>query len=196
MDTTPPVITLNGDNPLTVLWGLTWIDDYSAFDAGDNGSVTVNRVNPVDTKVPGSYTVSYSATDSVGNTATATRTVNVRFAGGGTNRGPEGLPDAVRFALGADGTNRMNAALMPTSVTSNNTLVLNYHGRPGTTPVELVPVVSTDLANSNSWTTSGITVTNLGPTNVNGVTLERRQASVPMTGGASKFLRLRATTSQ
>ena len=195
-DSTPPVITLNGDNPLTVLWGLTWIDDYSAFDAGDNASVTVNRVNPVDTKVPGSYTVSYSATDSVGNTATATRTVNVRFAGGGTNRGPEGLPDAVRFALGADGTNRMNAALMPTSVTSNNTLVLNYHGRPGTTPVELMPVVSTDLANSNSWSTAGITVTNLGPTNVNGVTLDRRQASVPMNDGTRKFLRLRATTSQ
>ena len=195
-DTTPPVITLNGDNPVTVLWGLTWIDDYSAFDAGDNASVTVNRVNPVDTKVPGSYTVTYTATDSKSNTATATRTVNVRFAGGGTNRGPEGLPDAVRFALGADGTNRMDAALMPTSVMSNNTLVLNYHGRPGTTPVELMPVVSTDLANSNSWTTSGITVTNLGPTNVNGVTLDRRQASVPMTDGTRKFLRLRATTSQ
>jgi len=195
-DTTPPVITLNGDNPLTVLWGLTWIDDYSAFDAGDNASVTVSRVNPVDTKVPGSYTVTYTATDSKSNTATATRTVNVRFAGGGTNRGPEGLPDAVRFALGADGTNRMDAALMPTSVMSNNTLVLNYHGRPGTTPVELMPVVSTDLANSNSWTTSGITVSNVGTTNVNGVALERRQASVPMNDGTRKFLRLRATTSQ
>jgi hypothetical protein len=195
-DTTPPVITLNGDNPLTVLWGLTWVDDYSAFDAGDNASVTVNRANPVDTKVPGNYTVTYTATDSKSNTATATRTVNVRFAGGGTNRGPEGLPDAVRFALGADGTNRMDSALMPTSVMSNNTLVLNYHGRPGTTPVELMPVVSTNLADSNSWGTAGITVTNLGPTNVNGVTLDRRQASVPTTDGTRKFLRLRATTSQ
>ena len=198
-DTTPPVITLNGDNPLTVLWGLTWIDDYSAFDAGDNTNVTVNRVNPVDTKVPGSYTVTYTATDSKSNTATATRTVNVRFAGGGTNRGPDGLPDAVRFALGADGTNAMDRALIPTSVMSNNTLVLTYHGRPaggGSDPVELVPVVSTDLANSNSWSTAGITVTNLGPTNVNGVTLDRRQASVPTTDGTKKFLRLRATTSQ
>ena len=195
-DTTPPVITLNGDNPLTVLWGLTWIDDYSAFDAGDNTNVTVNRVNPVDTKVPGSYTVTYTATDSKSNTATATRTVNVRFAGGGTNRGPDGLPDAVRFALGADGTNAMNPVLMPTSQMSNNALVLTYHGRPGSTPVELVPVVSTDLANSNGWGTAGITVTNLGPTNVNGVTLDRRQASVPTTDGTKKFLRLRATTSQ
>jgi VCBS repeat-containing protein len=195
-DTTPPVITLNGDNPLTVLWGLTWIDDYSAFDAGDNAAVTVNRVNPVDTKVPGSYTVTYTASDSQGNAATNTRIVNVRFAGGGTNRGPDGLPDAVRFAMGADGTNAIDRTLLPTTQLSGSNLVLNYHARPGSSPVDMVPVVSTDLANSNSWTTAGITVTTNGTTNANGVTLEKRQATVPSTDGTRKFLRLRATTSQ
>jgi len=195
-DTTPPVITLNGDNPLTVLWGLTWIDDYSAFDAGDNAAVTVNRVNPVDTKIPASYTVIYTASDSQGNSATNTRIVNVRFAGGGTNRGPDGLPDAVRFAMGADGTNAIDRTLLPTTQLSGSNLVLNYHARPGSSPVDMVPVVSTDLANSNSWTTAGITVTTNGTTNANGVTLEKRQATVPATDGTRKFLRLRATTSQ
>jgi hypothetical protein len=196
VDTTPPVITLNGDNPLTVLWGLTWIDDYSAFDAGDNAAVTVNRVNPVDTKVPGSYTVTYTASDSQGNSATNTRIVNVRFAGGGTNKGPDGLPDSLRFAMGADGTNAIDRALLPTTQVSGNSLVMNYHARPGSSPVDMVPVVSTDLANSNSWSTAGITVTTNGTTNANGVTLEQRQATVPTTDGTRKFLRLRATTSQ
>jgi hypothetical protein len=195
-DITPPVITLNGDNPLTVLWGLTWIDDYSAFDAGDNAAVTVNRVNPVDTKVPGSYTVTYTASDSKGNAATNTRIVNVRFAGGGTNKGPDGLPDSLRFAMGADGTNAIDRSLLPTTQVSGNSLVMNYHARPGSSPVDMVPVVSTELGNSNSWSTAGITVTTNGTTNANGVTLEKRQATVPTTDGTRKFLRLRATTSQ
>jgi hypothetical protein len=195
-DTAPPVITLNGDNPLTVLWGLTWIDGYSAFDVGDNAAVTVNRSNPVDTKVPGSYTVTYTAIDSKGNAATNTRIVNVRFAGGGTNRGPDGLPDSLRFAMGADGTNAIDRALLPTTQISGNSLVMNYHARPGSSPVDMVPVVSTELGNSNSWSTAGITVTTNGTTNANGVTLEKRQATVPITDGTRKFLRLRATTSQ
>jgi hypothetical protein len=60
--------------------------------------------------------------------------------------------------------------------------------------VELVPVVSTDLGDSNSWSTSGITVTTNGTTNANGITLEKRQASVTATNATRKFLRLRATT--
>jgi hypothetical protein len=58
----------------------------------------------------------------------------------------------------------------------------------------MVPVVSTELG--NSWSTAGITVTTNGTTNANGVTLEKRQATVPTTDGTRKFLRLRATTSQ
>jgi hypothetical protein len=194
-DTTPPVITLSGPNPLTILWGGTWLYDvYQVSDNVDGTNVPVTFSNTVNTKVPGTYIVTYTATDSSSNTASTNLTVNVVFVGGGTNRGPDGLPDAVRFAMGADGSNALAPALMPASQMSNNALVLTYHGRPGTSPVTLVPVVSTDLENSNSWSTFGITVTNLGQTNVNGVTLDRRQASVPTTDGTRKFLRLRATT--
>jgi hypothetical protein len=192
-DTTPPVITLAGDNPLTVLWGLTWIDDFSAFDAGDNTNVTVTRVNQVDTKKPGTYTNLYTAADSKGNAATNTRVVHVRFANGGSERGADGLPDAVRYALGADGTNPLAQSLRPAGNVSGSQLVLSYQVRPDAGPVELVPVVSTSLANSNSWTTSGVTVTPGGTTNVNGEVLERRQASVPV-DGTRKFLRLKATS--
>ena len=195
-DTTPPVITIGGDNPLNILWGGTWIEAVTAFDAGDNAAITPTKTGSVDTKVPGTYVVTYSATDSSSNSASTNLTVNVRFAGGGTNRGPDGLPDAVRFAMGADGTNAMDPSLMPVANTNSGNLVLTYHARPGSSPVDLVPVMSTDLVDTNSWTSSGVTVTTNGTTNANGVTLERRQASMPINGGTKKFLRLKATTSQ
>jgi subtilisin-like proprotein convertase family protein/subtilisin family serine protease len=194
-DTTPPVITLSGPNPLTILWGGIWLSDgYQVSDNVDGTNVPVTFSNTVNTKVPGTYLVTYTATDSSSNTASTNLTVNVQFAGGGTNRGPDGLPDAVRFAMGADGTNAIDQALRPMANLSGNSLTLNYHARPDESPVELVPVVSTDLADSNSWSTSGITVTTNGTTNANGITLEKRQASVTATNATRKFLRLRATT--
>ena len=72
-DTTPPVITLNGDNPATVELGDTYTD---AGAYADDGSV-VTSSGTVDTNTVGSYTITYSATDFFGNTGTATRTVNV-----------------------------------------------------------------------------------------------------------------------
>jgi hypothetical protein len=53
-------------------------------------------------------------------------------------------------------------------------------------------MVSADLANSNNWTNSGITVSTLTTLSTNGITLEKRQASTPVSG-AKKFLRLKAT---
>ena len=72
-DTTPPVITINGDNPATVELGGTYTD---AGAYADDGSV-VTSSGTVDTNTVGSYTITYSATDFFGNTGTATRTVNV-----------------------------------------------------------------------------------------------------------------------
>ena len=80
LDTTPPVITLLGANPVTVERHGTYTDaGATAADtcAGDRTAniVTGNTVN-VDT--PGVYTVTYDVTDGNGNSALrATRTVNV-----------------------------------------------------------------------------------------------------------------------
>ena len=76
-DTTAPVITVLGDNPLTLPVGSTFSDPgATALDAVD-GAVTVSATGSVNTAVPGAYTITYSATDAANNTATATRTVNV-----------------------------------------------------------------------------------------------------------------------
>lgn len=73
---TPPVITLNGDKSTVIKKGGKYTDSgATAEDAGK--TIQVNTVSNVNTDVPGTYTVTYTATDASGNTATATRTVIV-----------------------------------------------------------------------------------------------------------------------
>src|SRR5208337_531497 len=77
VDTTPPVITLNGANPLTNECHAAWADPgATASDtcAGSLGVTTNSTVNP---NAVGVYTIKYSATDPSGNSATNTRTVYV-----------------------------------------------------------------------------------------------------------------------
>ncbi len=78
VDTTPPAITLNGDASQVLE---CHVDAYteagaSALDACD-GAVAVAVAGTVDTAVEGTYTITYTATDAAGNTATATRAVEV-----------------------------------------------------------------------------------------------------------------------
>jgi len=75
VDTTAPVITVTGDNPATVEYGTTYTDaGATATDA--SGTITVETNGEVNAEV-GTYTLTYVAADASGNTATATRTVNV-----------------------------------------------------------------------------------------------------------------------
>ncbi len=76
-DATPPVITLKGAATMTVTQGDSFTDPgASAYDDKD-GSVDVVVSGRVDTSKVGTYTLTYTATDSAGNRATATRTVKV-----------------------------------------------------------------------------------------------------------------------
>ncbi|MBI3414496.1 MAG: DUF5011 domain-containing protein [Verrucomicrobia bacterium] len=77
VDVEPPVITLVGANPLAVECHTTFTDPGATADDICAGAVAVTSSGNVDVNTPGSYTITYSATDPSGNTATATRTVNV-----------------------------------------------------------------------------------------------------------------------
>ncbi|MCA1621351.1 MAG: DUF5011 domain-containing protein [Acidobacteria bacterium] len=78
-DTTAPVVTLNGANPLTVVLGSPFVDPGATASDSCAGSLPVSVSGSVNTNVIGTYTLTYSATDASGNTGTATRTVNVIF---------------------------------------------------------------------------------------------------------------------
>jgi len=74
---TPPVITVIGPNPMTVLCPIGFIDLGAIGADNCSGLVNVTRTGTVNAGIPGQYTITYSATDAAGNTATATRVVNV-----------------------------------------------------------------------------------------------------------------------
>ncbi len=79
VDTVAPTITVLGANPLQLEAGPYAFDDpgATAVDLVD-GPVDVQRTSSVDMTVPGGYEVRYTAVDSSGNRATATRVVLVR----------------------------------------------------------------------------------------------------------------------
>ena len=71
-DITGPTITLNGNANMNVVVGGTFTDPGATTDEG-----TLTTSGTVDATTVGTYTITYSATDATGNTATATRTVAV-----------------------------------------------------------------------------------------------------------------------
>jgi hypothetical protein len=77
VDTTPPTITLNGANPMTVECHTAFSDPGATANDGCAGTVAVTASGSVNANVPGTYTITYSAHDPSNNTATRTRTVNV-----------------------------------------------------------------------------------------------------------------------
>lgn len=84
-----PVITLLGISPVDVVLGNTYVDDGATAADTEDSDITANivTVNPVDTGLVGTYTVTYDVVDSAGAAATqVTRTVNV--VSGGATDGP------------------------------------------------------------------------------------------------------------
>ena len=73
VDTTAPIITVIGDNPAYIEKEAIYTDAGATSDGIEEVSSSVL----VNTNIVGSYTVNYSATDTSGNTGTATRTVFV-----------------------------------------------------------------------------------------------------------------------
>lgn len=75
LDQTPPAITLNGTTTITLNLGANF-SDPGATASGTTSSVTVSGT--VDTGTPGTYVLTYSASDTAGNVGTAQRTIIVQ----------------------------------------------------------------------------------------------------------------------
>ena len=79
-DTTLPEIMLVGDDSVSIEQGTVYTDAGATASDNVDGDITASivTVNPVDTTLVGTYTVTYNVSDSSGNTATeVTRTVTV-----------------------------------------------------------------------------------------------------------------------
>jgi hypothetical protein len=130
-DITPPIITINGNNPAEVALDSTYADlGAYALDAVD-GERFVDTEGTVDTTTAGTYIITYSSYDTSGNTATTTRTVNV-----------------------VDGS---SSAPIDTGTTTPETLP---DTTPTTTPETLpeitTPETQTDTGTTTATTTSGV----------------------------------------
>ncbi len=87
-DTQKPVITLTGDAQLTVIKGQSFTDPGATATDDHDGTLTVVTSGSVDTNKAGTYTITYTATDSAGNKATKTRTVIVKAPAAGDTTPP------------------------------------------------------------------------------------------------------------
>lgn len=83
VDTTKPVITLIGTSSLVIDQGSVYSDAGATASDDTDGDITASvvTVNPVDTSILGTYTVTYNVSDAAGNAADeVTRTVVVQEA--------------------------------------------------------------------------------------------------------------------
>ncbi|MFA8439972.1 immunoglobulin-like domain-containing protein [Pueribacillus sp. YX66] len=92
IDGEAPVITLNGNNPMIVKQGDPYNEPGATANDNFDGDVSddIEISGDVDTSTIGTYTVTYTVSDSVGNVATVERTVNVvePFGDWYTGKGP------------------------------------------------------------------------------------------------------------
>ncbi len=60
LDTTPPVITLNGNNPLSLTQNTTYVEAGATATDDVDSSVSVIISGTVDTSTVGTYTITYN----------------------------------------------------------------------------------------------------------------------------------------
>ena len=153
-DTIAPVITLNGDNPMTVGFGTVFTDPGATALDGCAGDLTASIVvtGSVNTSVVGSYALTYMVTDPSGHSDTKVRTVDVspyNFTGffapienpPAFNEMKAGQAAPVKFSLGGYQGLNIFAAGSP-----NSTQISCNSGDP------VAPMEETETAGSSSLT--------------------------------------------
>ena len=162
-DTTPPVISLNGANPETLVYGQNYADPATASD--NSGSVASFAVTGrILNTVVGSYLLTYSAIDGSGNVSTATRTVNVVL--NATNSASadsdgNGMSDLLEYSLGGSPAGN-SLAILPSVAVLGDNLQITFQARTNDPNLTIQPVASESLS-SAEWSASGVTKVSAAP---------------------------------
>lgn len=124
-DTDGPVITILGDNPMTISLNSTWTDPGATAEDDEDGDLTTSIVvtDPVDKDLAGTYEVVYSCTDAAGNVTTAKRevfVVNDAAAWSGSY--------SVLDSLNSGATYTYTDIITPSSTQNNRLLVTEFAG--------------------------------------------------------------------
>ena len=166
-DTVAPVITLSGSASLNHEQGTTYTDLGATAIDPSLGSATVVTSGAVNTSVAGTYTLTYTSTDSGGNSAVATRTVTVSdtlpptisLAGASTVNVAKG---ATYTDAGSSATDSLDGSVSVTVTGSVNTSATGSY---------TLTYTATDSAGNTSVTTRAVTV--IAPTALSGFALPK-----------------------
>lgn len=189
-DTTAPVISLTGSSSVSVNWGSSYTDAGATATDNVDASVSVTTQGSVNTSLPGTYTITYSASDVAGNAATAvTRTVTVAIANP-SSVGTDGYSPLLKYAFGA--STPSDTIQPPVASTATNTLSLTAIVRTNDSGLTVTAESSTDLSNSSGWTTAGVSVAAAASQSNVPSGCIRNIYSVSTVGAARKFLRIKA----
>ena len=170
----------------------------------DNASFNVSGASlrtsvAFDFETKSSYSVRVRTTDSGGATFEKTFTIAVTdVLEGSTYNSWLGVltpSDAafLDYVFGAATPGTLDPTLKPMVTVTGGNLVLTYYVRQGTVGLTVTPKTSSDLsAGPSGWVTTDVTIADVGTARtVNGVSVQQRTASVPVSG-AKKFLRVEA----
>ena len=153
-DTTPPVITLIGSNPIDIEQGETYIEQGATATDNVDGDITANIViggDTVDINTVGTYVVTYNVSDAAGNAAVeVTRTVNVTLC---TDSDGDGVCDNIDQCPGYDDNIDINGNGIPDGcdseclefTTSFNTNPLTHTGSGSSSTTRVFPTDSQDV---------------------------------------------------
>jgi hypothetical protein len=147
-----------------------------------------------------SQSVTFTPSDSANyDTATSSVSVKVNPAGSTYKTWLGSIPatdqNLLEYAFGADAPGHLDPSLKPTStVNENGELVLTYYVRQGALNLSVVPQVAAVLVDrTTGWATAGIADRAVGsPAPVNGISVQKRQASVS-TSVDHQFIQLKVS---
>ena len=172
-----------GSSPVVKFNGVT------AVSSVQEGGTQINATVPSGATTGGITVTGTGGTDITTDLFTISGATYIGWLNGGS------ASDAVflDYVFGATAPGTLDPSLKPTVAVTSGNLVLTYYTREGTAGLTVTPKTSADLAAGvDGWSTTGVEdVAEVAPTTVNGVSVRKHRASVPVIG-VRKFLRIEA----